>query len=108
MAQPLISDQTSPSSHQRMIVELKNRLDQAEAVLTALRDAKREAESQCAEFKRADAMKSVTGTSAIERAIAATSRIIDLLKREIAESRRGLPLTEVRRGFSGEPLSLVV
>ena len=108
MAQLSNSAQTPQTSRQRIVAELKNRLDQAEAVLSALRDAKHEAESQCQEFKRADAMKSVTGTSAIERAIVATSRIIDLLKREIAESRRGLPLTEVRRGFSGEPLSLVL
>lgn len=106
MAQPTLSVHPQ-CSRQRMILELKDRLDKAEAVLVALRDAKQEAESQSRELKRADAIKSVTGTSAIERAIAATSRIIELLKREMAEIRRAMPV-DSRRGSSLESLSLVL
>ncbi len=72
----------------RLVAELHERLRSAEAVLRALHEAKTEADQQAKEFKRADAMKAVTGSSAIEQAIAATSRMIDRLKREVNEVRR--------------------
>ncbi len=89
-------DSAAPVSRQRLIVELTERLGKAEAVLHSLHDAKAQAEQQCKDLKRQDAMKSVTGVSAIERAIAATSRMVDLLKREISEARKGGSLAEMR------------
>ena len=90
-----------------VFIELQARLRKAEAVLRSLYDAKREADRQAVEFKRADAMKAVTGTSAIERAIHATSRIVERLKREVSEASRSLAQGDSPRFRSTGELSLL-
>ncbi|MFG0294114.1 MAG: hypothetical protein ACF8MJ_13315, partial [Phycisphaerales bacterium JB050] len=45
-------------------------------------------------LKRADAMKAITGSSGIERAIAATTRMIERLKREVGEVRQAMSSIE--------------
>jgi len=52
-------------------------------------------------------MKAVTGFSGIERAIQATSRMIDLIKREMGEARATLSQSEARRLEDLGTLSLV-
>lgn len=92
----LTTEQPQQAIRQRLVTELTEHLRKAEAVLIALQDAKRVAEQQCRDSKRSDAIKAVTGVSAIERSIATTSRIIERLKREIAEVRDAACLPDVR------------
>jgi hypothetical protein len=92
----LKSDPPQHAIRQRLVAELTEHLRNAEAVLTSLHDAKRVAEQQCREFERADAIKAVTGVSAIERSIATTSRMIERIKRELAEVRDASSLSEIR------------
>lgn len=108
MAQIVVdTDRDLTGKRQRIILELAERLRKAESVLRSLYEAKQEADRQCREFQRADVMKSVTGTSGIERAIAATTRMVDLLKREISDARKTLPTAEVRRLDDLGSLSLI-
>ncbi|MFU8828211.1 MAG: hypothetical protein ACNA8P_02150 [Phycisphaerales bacterium] len=101
------ADREKLTTRQRLVVELIDRLRRAEAVLRSLQEAKQEADRQAQELKRADAMKAVTGFSGIERAIQATSRMIDLIKREMGEARATLSQSEARRLEDLGTLSLV-
>jgi len=92
----LTTEQPQQAIRQRLVADLSDHLRKAEAVLKSLHEAKRVAEQQCRDFKRADAMKAVTGVSAIERSITTTSRMIERLKREIAEIRDASNLKEIR------------
>lgn len=108
MAQIVLdTDRDLTGPRQRIVLELVERLGRAEAVLRSLHEAEQEADRQSREFQRADAMKTVTGTSGIERAIAATTRMVDLLKREISDARRAMSASEVRRLDDLGSLSLV-
>ncbi len=57
---------------------------QAEALLRSLMAAKADCEGQLRRFKRADAMRSVTGRSAFDSAINSTRSMIEALDRALA------------------------
>lgn len=71
----------------RVILETKARRSQAEALLRSLMDAKSECERQLERFRRMDAIQSVTGRSAIDKAIASTKRMIESLDRALLASQ---------------------
>lgn len=87
---------TMLSAEQRLVLETNARRDRAEAVLQSLLLAKAECEKQLARFRRPDMMKSVTGKSALDAAIASTQRMVESLNRTLSEARRG----QVEDGFS--------
>lgn len=101
------TDAGAPHDRHRLVLELQERLRKAEAVLRSLYEAKREADQQAVELKRTDAMKAVTGSSAIERAIQATTRMVDRLKREVSDARRGLSQQASARFDAAGELSLL-
>ncbi|MFI4854842.1 MAG: hypothetical protein ACIAQF_07695 [Phycisphaerales bacterium JB065] len=95
MANPNLKTDPDPNgSRLRLASELQDRLRKAEAVLRSLYEAKMEADHQAKVLKRADAMKAITGSSGIERAIAATTRMIERLKREVGEVRQAMSSIE--------------
>ncbi len=83
---------------QRVLVETMTRRDEAEALLRALLDAKATSEKNLAAIRQADFMKSVTGRSAMENAIASTQRLIESFNRVI---------TDLRSNLSDEDLELL-
>ncbi len=96
---------TMLTAEQRLVLETNARRDRAEAVLQSLLNAKAECEKQLARFRRPDMMKSVTGKSALDSAIASTQRMVESLNRTLSEARRGqsecgLSDDGRRRGFS--------
>lgn len=96
---------TMLTAEQRLVLETNARRDRAEAVLQSLMNAKAECEKQLARFRRPDMMKSVTGKSALDSAIASTQRMVESLNRTLSEARRdqsqaGLSDDGRRRGFS--------
>lgn len=90
------SQATSADAEQRtrVILETRARRSQAEALLRSLVEAKSECERQLERFRRSDAMQSVTGRTAIDKAIASTKRMIESLDRALQSS----PGTEAGRG----------
>lgn len=75
---------------QRVLAETVARRDEAEALLRALLDAKATSEKNLASIRQSDFMKSVTGRSAMENAIASTHRLIESFNRVIADLRANL------------------
>jgi len=71
------------TTEQTLAMEASARRERAEAVLQSLLAAKAECEKQLARFKRPDMIKSVTGQSALDAAIASTKRMIESLNRTI-------------------------
>lgn len=102
------NDRDKLTTRQRLVLELLDRLRKAEAVMRSLDEARREADQQARDLKRADVMKAVTGLSGIEKAMQATSRMVDMLKREISEASARLSQIEVRRLRDLGSLSLTV
>jgi len=78
------------SQRQRILVETTAARDKAEALLEGLLDARRRSEANLRELRRDDALKAVTGASAMDNAIASTKRMVDTLTRAIDEVRRDL------------------
>lgn len=74
------------TTEQTLAMEASARRDRAEAVLQSLLAAKAECEKQLARFKRPDMIKSVTGQSALDAAIASTKRMIESLNRTMADA----------------------
>lgn len=74
------------TTEQTLAMEASARRERAEAVLQSLMAAKAECEKQLARFKRPDMIKSVTGQSALDAAIASTKRMIESLNRTMAEA----------------------
>ena len=74
------------TTEQTLAMEASVRRERAEAVLQSLMAAKAECEKQLARFKRPDMIKSVTGQSALDAAIASTKRMIESLNRTMAEA----------------------
>jgi hypothetical protein len=70
--------------------------DQAEALLRALQDAKVESEKRLTDLKQPDALKAVTGRSAMDNAIASTQRMIETLNRASGDLRRDLTDAELK------------
>ena len=78
------------TKHQRILLETTAARDQAEALLRALLDAKSQSERRLAELKQPDALKAVTGRSAMDNAIANTQRMIETLNRSIGQLKTTL------------------
>jgi hypothetical protein len=74
------------TTEQTLAMEASARRERAEAVLQSLLAAKAECEKQLARFKRPDMIKSVTGQSALDAAIASTKRMIESLNRTLADA----------------------
>lgn len=79
------------SKRQRILIETTAARDQAEALLRALLDAKSKSERRLAELKQTDALKAVTGRSAMDNAIATTQRMVETLNRSIGQLKLSEP-----------------
>ncbi len=86
------------TNKQRVLVETMTRRDEAEALLRALLDAKATSERNLASIRQSDFMKSVTGRSSMDNAIASTQRLIESFNRVI---------TDLRANLSDEDLELL-
>lgn len=80
-----MSTLTSMTPRQRMVLETTSARDQAEALLRGLLTARERSEQYLVEAKKPDAIRSITGRSAMDNAIASTRRMIDTLNRTLAE-----------------------
>ncbi len=69
----------------------------AEAVLSSLMRAKTECEHQLVRFNRSDMIKTITGRSSIDKAIASTRRIIENLDRALATTNGSMPEVQTVR-----------
>lgn len=81
---------TVMSERQRILVETIAARDRAEALLEGLVDARSKTERHLAELGKPDAMRSVTGRSAMDNAIASTQRMVESLERALQQLKRGL------------------
>ncbi len=59
--------------------------DRARTLLESLERAKRDCEANLKRLKQADAMKAVTGSSALDNAIEKTRETIDLINRRLSD-----------------------
>lgn len=64
--------------------------ERAEALLQTLREARENSERRLAEQNQSDAMKRVTGRSAMDNAIESTQRMIESLERSVESLMRDL------------------
>ncbi len=78
------------ANRQRILLEFNTARDQAEALLRGLLDAKAQSEKHLAELRQPDALKAVTGKSAMDNAIASTQRMIETLNRATSELKKDL------------------
>lgn len=76
------------SSAQQFIEEWRLARQEAEALLRALVQIRGETERRLRETGQVDAMRSVTGRSSIDNAIASTERMIQTFDRLIDEAQR--------------------
>jgi len=74
--------------NKRMVVEWVLVRDNAEALLRSLVDAKAESERRLSELNQRDQMKTATGRSSMDNAIASTRRMVATLNRLIEEAER--------------------
>lgn len=70
--------------------------ERAEGLLRHLLEAKAASERNLANSNEKDPMKSVTGRSSFDNAIASTRRMIEVLDRTCAEAQRGAPTVTTR------------
>jgi hypothetical protein len=75
---------------QRILLETTAARDKAEALLRGLMDAKATSERHLEQIKQPDAMKLVTGKSAMDNAIASTQRMLESLNRALTDLHEGL------------------
>jgi hypothetical protein len=84
------------STPKQTLQDLSTVREQAESLLRALKDAKGESEKRLADLKQPDALKAVTGRTAMDNAIASTQRMIETLNRAADELKRELSEDELR------------
>lgn len=84
------------SDARRTLMDMNVVRDQAEALLRSLQDAKVESEKRLTDLKQPDALKAVTGRSAMDNAIASTQRMIETLNRASGDLRRDLTDEELK------------
>lgn len=84
------------SDARRTLMDMNVVRDQAEALLRSLQDAKVESEKRLTDLKQPDALKAVTGRSAMDNAIASTQRMIETLNRASGDLRRELTEDELK------------
>lgn len=82
---------------QDTLVRARHERDRAEALLRHLLTAKADSERNLASSNERDPMKSVTGRSSFDNAIASTRRLIEMLDRTCAEVARPTPSVSVRQ-----------
>lgn len=75
---------------QRIVLETTAARDKAEVLLRGLLDAKAASEENLQHLRQPDAMKLVTGRSAMDNAITSTRRMIDSLNRALHDLQRDL------------------
>ncbi|MCA9311555.1 MAG: hypothetical protein KDA21_10145 [Phycisphaerales bacterium] len=78
------------TEQQRLLIETHERRNRAHALLSSLLRARTECEHQMTRAQRADAIKEVTGSSALDRAIASTRRMIDTLEQAMRDVMNSL------------------
>lgn len=75
---------------QRVVLETTATRDKAEALLEALRRARRESDAQMHALGLTDKLKDATGRSFYDNAIESTRRMVDTLSRCIRDARKDL------------------
>lgn len=78
------------SNREQILIESQRTRAQAAEVLRELLEAKSACEATLAAEKRPDMVKTVTGQSSLEVAIAETRKLVDSLDRAIAQATREL------------------
>jgi len=78
------------TQRQRFLVETIAAREQAEATVQGLMQAREECERQLQQQNKTDVLRSVTGKSSLDRAIADAQRMVEALDRAIEEVRRQL------------------
>ncbi len=78
------------TARQRILTDITAARDQAEVLLRGLLDAKAQSERRLAELRQPDALKAVTGRSAMDNGIAAVQRMIETLNRVTSDLKRDL------------------
>lgn len=81
---------TTMSERQRILSETVSARDRAEKLLRGLVDARWRTEQHLERLGKPDAMRKVTGRSAMDNAIASTQRMIESLNRALEQLKRGL------------------
>lgn len=83
------------TERQRILLESTVARDTAESLLQRLLGAKAESEKRLGELRQTDALKKVTGRSAMDNAIVSTQRMIETLNRSIHQLGRELQEEDV-------------
>ncbi len=83
------------SERAKILTETADARADAERLLAGLIDARDKSEKRLAELSRQDILKSLTGKSAIDNAIASTQRMIDSLDRVLGDLREKLTPEEL-------------
>lgn len=78
------------SRRQQVLIETHTTRQQAGELLRSLEETRRQLEAQLSGERREDVVKTVTGRSSLDAAIAATRRMIEALDRALDEARNGL------------------
>lgn len=76
------------SARQQVLLQTLATRQNAEKLLASLLRAQAECDQQLQKEQRSDAMKSVTGASSLDRAIASTRRMIEQLDRSLEQMAR--------------------
>lgn len=92
------------SARQQVLVQTLATRQNAERLLTSLLRAQAECDQQLQKEQRSDAMKSVTGSSSLDRAIASTRRMIEQLDRSLEEARKDVSQDEEPEAAAAPPL----
>jgi len=96
------------SVRQQVLLQTLATRQNAEKLLASLLRAQAECDQQLQKEQRSDAMKSVTGASSLDRAIASTRRMIEQLDRSVEQVAKDLPCDDapaasVAAGIDGVP-----
>ncbi len=86
---------------QDTLTKARRERERAEALLRHLMVAKADSERNLASSNEKDPIKSVTGRSSFDNAIASTRKMIDLLDRTCAEAARPSPVVAIRESRVG-------
>lgn len=88
------------TTRQQVLIETHATRQQAVELLKALQHAHAECEAHLKSEQRSDVVKTVTGRSSVENAIASTRRMIESLDRAVEEAR--CALSDADQGFLDE------
>ncbi|MCB9845720.1 MAG: hypothetical protein H6811_07020 [Phycisphaeraceae bacterium] len=82
--------QVTMTERQRILIDTTIARDKAQTLLRGLLDAKARSEKHLRDSRQIDAMKTVTGRSSMDNAIASTQRMVEALNRAIDQAKRDL------------------